>query len=445
MKHVVPLYGRSVVPFLIGRLDPSAGRSAARIVEAVAAANARDGARLARQIIDPNAERAFELPAALGGASDEATAAALGALSASRADRALLREALGSKKNPVRLAALARSGKFDEKAVRKTYIEKLGGSMEEAGEAMDALDDARKMLEASAVREALRASGDRLVEALLHGNASPTHATVLSRILRLLSLHHDEADSTVLALASRTFDAGDALRQRNGRSDRIYLHLLGVITVLVIPRLMRHLPDDEAGGVFRRAMIMDAGSVLGQGIARFGPDETWRRLDPASVPKGDLRWSFQETFRRLGERKTPDRYPFQAHPPKSWGPEWIEEGLRQKNIDLVWFLHRRHPKRIVEWARRAKIVSDVDLVMMVLQVDPASAPWLRVKLGSSRRRDARVREPLCRAVEAGDAIACTAVLDELSSHGDFRKVRIAALRRRLARYVGDSRSTGGAS
>ena len=437
-ERFVPLYGAAVVPLLTARLDPSAKRPAARIVGAVAAADADSGARLARRILDPDAGPAFALPAASGEASDEARAAALRALGPGDADRALLRDALGARKKALRLAASARLVELGDAAATARCVELLGGPLAKAREAIDALVGAPEALRAPAVRDALRALGDRLFEAARDGVLSRADADLLHEVLRLSFVGAAGDDGASLALARAAFDGFHASRRAEHDHYLLHAHHPGRWIASTVERLVRDLPDDEALDVAGRAMGINTGAALAECAVRFGPDEAWRRFERASLSGHRRQRGLLFAFADLHERD-PSSRALRLPPPERWGVEWMKEALRHGNIDLAWYLHRSHPGSVVEWARGSKEPMWIDFVMLVLTIDPDAAPWLRDGIGHRSSPGDALREPLCRAVGARDARACAAVLDALGSELAARPggagARIRALRERLTEHT----------
>ena len=430
-KRFVPLHGRAVVPLLTARLDPRAKRPAARIVEAVAAADADGGARLARQVLDPDAERAFDSLPDASGFGDEAKVAALGALGGGDADRALLRDALGARKKAMRIAASSRLVELGDDPAVARCVDMLGGPIAKAREAVDALRGGVAGLESPSVREALHASVRRLLDKSWRERLLTADVEMLHDASLLLCARTADDDASSLALARAMFEG--FLTSREGgtntglRSLCNHRDLVGSI----VARLIRHAPDDEVLALAERAMELDVRTALEEIAVRRGPDEAWRCLERASVPEPERLWGVRRTFEGV-DPGAPSNLHARLPPPGRWGAEWMGEGLRYRDIGLVWYLHRHHPGRIFQWARGAGEAIDADFLMLLLKIDPGCAPWLAVRARRSVHHFREHFEPLCRAVEARDAEACATSLDAFARFAGGDDPRLVALRERLA-------------
>lgn len=410
-EKLVPPYGKGIVPALLASLELSAKRPAARIVETVGRIDADSGAALARQILDPEAERVFELSVDGVTVSDEASAAALGLLGDGEADRGLLVDFLGAKRKALRVAALSRLLALGDADAEVHAVAMLEGSAAKVREAIESIP----ALSSDAVTAPVVARAQALVEAL---GTNESMSKEVKDAARLLSLFARSAPERT------PFEAALALLERMAAtrfwSDELHR---GNTLATLFGHLIGSCPDERRKALARTTTSISIADAAFAAVDVLGPSEalTFLRLGDRDTVPTALHLLFSDGF---GETCRTDDLP----PPATWNAEWLELGLYHGLFGVVDYLWCLDPEAVVARTLAPRKIRSEALVISALIADPGCADALRRKL-SPKITDHAHFDTLCAAIAGGEReLALESVVTLPRHHGPDR---LDTLHRRL--------------
>ena len=427
-RELVPPYGRGIVPLLVASLDLTLKRPASRLIETVRRVDADSGAALARQILDPAAERVFELDTDGIAISDEARAAAIECLGDGRTDAALLADFVGAKRKALRIAALSRLLALGDAGAEARAVAMMDVSSGKSREAIEAIP----FLSGEALTERVFARGAELAAALAAKEPSVADVTEAAGVLSLIARsdpaveRFDEVFAQLKALGKVARSFGRSLT-RGAIGDGIDC-LVGLC------------PDDKVKGLLRFAMARDASRVVRAAIRHRGPERA-------------LSFLRQGNAKRLGTglRRAFDPYPDEYVPgaseplpsPSEWGAEWLELALEHAAGGLAAYLWTLDPDKVAGRMLKSDRLS-VEEALTVLLADPGRAAELPGRLAPSpfdysyeeEHGDHALVRSLCEAIAKGDRVRSLTLSDGLPCRYGWH--RLETLRARLNDHLSES-------
>ena len=451
VNTLLPTYGKSIVPFLIAQLDLGLKEPAKRLIRYVATADAKAGAVLARQILDPESESVYKLPSHAAPISDEAMIAALGILTCSKSDRALLTDALGSKKKAIRVAAMQRLLIHGDDAMSEQCITMLGSSTTKAREALESI----KTITSPKMRNAVRALVPVRLESVFSDAIKAADMAVLTSSLYLLFDEDAQPDSDDVSLALRALQACHEAWKSSDNSSKKGLfwgeikrweeiHIWGKVGTgplrRIISYLLLHSQASEYQAFAPLAFSVSPGLSIIAAIECLGPKITWDLLAHSSgLERKNYIAVALKGFRPSRHNDVTEVWP-SCHDslPEAdqWNIEWFVASIENSNSVLHDHLLEHFIESAPDQTRKLLFDAvsswDFEWALLALWSDPDCAMQLLKKL-TQEHDDYELFDSLFNAIADNDAEEAFSKLDSLSED-DYCTMRVEALRKKLTEH-----------